>query len=436
MRKIKFQIFKERKKKLCLFFALLGVLGIISCSENYSFVPSKIKGTAYNPSQPVQVDAILPDSGGYLTQFIIKGHNFGMYADKIDVRFNGNRRATVVSANGDVIYGIVPKQENGDNEISVSVDSGSAVKAPMTFRYTKKEQVTTVTGGSGYVDGTLANARFGYMYGVGVLKGNNLVVVEGRNSRVRLIAIDDDKVSTLYVGANFGHPAVSKDGTRFYLIQVNKPHQVFCFDRKNAWAPKRLTSSIEGFDGDIYSCAMDDDEKYLYFREHNGKLGRLEIDNPENVDTLNENCGQVSKNVSYLAWNPVEKCFYLSVQNAQGIYKISHDGKTVEEYAGFNGVGGADGSRLMATLKNPTGMAFDADGNMYFTDSMGFTIRKIDRITGMLTTVAGKYVSGGDVDGEPLDALFSYPYDIGIDHEGNFYIAEGWGDSVRKYAIE
>jgi hypothetical protein len=174
MRKTKFcRVFKRRKSYVYVLLAMVWAIGIISCSENYSFVPSKIKGIAYNPSQPVQIDKILPDSGGYLTQFVIKGHNFGMDPDKINVMFNGNRHATIVSTNGDVIYGIVPKQENGDNEISVSVDSGSAVKAPMTFHYTKKEQVTTVTGGSGYADGTLANARFGYMYGVGVLKGNN-----------------------------------------------------------------------------------------------------------------------------------------------------------------------------------------------------------------------------------------------------------------------
>ncbi len=428
---------KKRSKLRAFAWLLPVVLGWVSCSENYSFEPTTVTGPAFDASQPVQVTSLLPDSGGYLTRFVLKGSNFGTDVSKIKVLFNGNRRATVVSSNGTTLYGIVPKQENGDNTVTVSVADNQPTTVPQTFHYTKVERVTTVTGGqAGYVDGTLAEARFEYMYGVGVLKGNNVVMVEGRNNRVRLVAPDDDKVTTLYTGANFGKPAVTRDGTRFYLVQLTKPHLVLVFDQANAWAPKKLATGIAGFDGEIFACALTDDEKHLYFRDHNGKLGRLLIENPEEVEVLNENCGKVDKNISYLVWNPVEKCFYLSLQNGQGIYKVSQDGKTVEEYAGFNGVGGSDGPRLQATLRNPTGMAFDVDGNMYFTESMGHTIRKIDRITGMVTTVAGKFQSEGAVDGLPLEARFQYPYDICIDSDGNFFIIQGWGRSLKKFAIE
>lgn len=437
---------KIPKKLLSLRLAAfaLCVLGLASCSEDYTFTPAKIDGVAYDPSKAVTVETILPDSGVYLTQFVIKGSNFGTDPSKISVMFNGNRKATVVSSNGTTLYGITPKQADGDNSVTVQIEDRDPVALSGTYHYTKKEQVNTIVGttGGGNVDGTLAEAKLSYMHGVGVVTGGNIIVSDGRyNNSVKMISPDDDKVVTLYTGAWCGKPAVSHDGTKFYVCQYKSPHQVWCFDQANSWMPKRITSSIDDFTGEIYSLAMDDTDKYLYFREHNGKLGRMEIANPENVEVLNENCGNVDKTTSYLVWSTIDKCFFLSLQNAQGIYKVSADGKTVEQYAGFNNVGGTDGYRLDASFKNPTGMTFDQDGNMYLTDSMGFTIRKIDHETGMVTTVAGAYtIEGGagasNVDGEPLDARFSYPYDIAVDDDGNFWIVEGWGSRLRKYAIE
>ena len=128
----------------------------------------------------------------------------------------------------------------------------------------------------------------------------------------------------------------------------------------------------------------------------------------------------------------------MTVQNAHGVYKISKDGQTVEQFAGFNGVGSMDGPRMSASFRNPTGMAFDVDGNMYITDSMGFTIRKIGHADGMVTTVAGIYnkADNNKVEGLPSEVTFTYPYDISVDDDGNFYIIEGWGSDVRKFAIE
>lgn len=413
--------------------------GLVSCAEDYKFEPAPIPGTAFDASKPVEINTVLPDSGGYLTKFVITGSNFGTDTANIRVFFNGNRQATVVSSNGTTLYGIVPKQENGKNEILVEISGKEAVKCPQTFKYTKVERVSTVAGkggAGGYVDGNLIDARFNYMYGVGVLTDNNLVVCEGRNNRVRMVSEKDNKVTTLFTGANFGHPAVTHDRKRFYLVQIQKPHNVYYFDQSNSWTAKKLSCDLTNLTGQIFSCTLDDDGKYLYMRESDGKLVKVEIANPENVVVMNEHCGKVDKATSYLVWSPVDKCFFLSVQNAQGIYKVSHDGQTVEQYVGFNGVGGQDGPRLTASLKNPTGMAFDRDGNMYFIDSMGFTIRKVDRKDGMVSTVAGKYGKGGDTDGLPLEATFNYPYDISVDDDGNFYLIEGWGCCVRKYAIE
>lgn len=112
----------RRKTKAAILLALLGLipLGFVACSEDYKFEPAPIPGVAFDPSKPVEVAGIFPDSGGYLTPFIIKGSNFGTDTAKIKVYFNGTRLATIVSSNGTTLYGITPKQENGDNRITVA----------------------------------------------------------------------------------------------------------------------------------------------------------------------------------------------------------------------------------------------------------------------------------------------------------------------------
>lgn len=432
---------------VCITFVLIG--GFLSCKEDYTFRNTSIDGTPFDPDRPVEVGTIYPDSGGYKTPFVIKGDNFGTDISKIKVVFNGHRVAPLVRSNGSLIYGIMPKQDDGFNTVSVEVEGAEAVESPTKFRYVKIEQVSTLAGKGGtkgYVDGTLVESRFAYMVGINMVTGNNLIVCEikddkGAQKRVRMISQDENKVVTLMSGYGMGHLAVTKDRTKAYAIELSKPHAVFCFDQSNVWAGKRLLASLidkngNAVTGDIYSCALDDEEKFLYFRDHSGKFGRIEIAHPANVEILNPNCATADKNISYLAWNSADKCFYLSVQNSQGIYKVSHDGQTVERYAGFNGIGSVDGPRLDASFKNPAGMAFDADGNIYLADAGGMTLRKINRFDGLVTTVAGQYTKNTNIDGPPLEATLNYPYDICVDDDGSFYIAEGWGYSVRKYAIE
>lgn len=437
-KKLKFQLRHviNLSKITCLLVFFIGVS--YSCKEDYTYSVPTFDNTPFDPNKPVEVTEIIPDSGGYKTPFVIKGSNFGNDLSKIKVTFNGDREAILVSTNGETLYGIMPKQEDGFNEVSVIVN-GKESKSPENFRYVKMEQVSTVAGKSGvggYTDGSLIDSRFGKISGVSAVVGNNLIVCEGDDGRVRMVSIDDNKVSTLFSGFKLGQPAVTKDRTRVYVIQTVSPHAVYYFSRENSWNSKRLTSSLANVSGQIHSCALDNEEKYLYFRDHTGKFGRIEIANPQNVEILNPNCGKVDKEVSYLAFNPVENCFYLSLQNAQGIYKISHDGQTVEDYAGFNSIGGKDGPRLEATLRNPAGLTFDKSGNLYFCDSQGYTLRKISRIDGMLTTIVGQYQKSGGVDGLPLESTFNYPYVVCMDDEENFFIGERWGCVVRKFAVE
>src|SRR5438034_33703 len=64
--------------------------------------------------------------------------------------------------------------------------------------------------------------------------------------------------------------------------------------------------------------------------------------------------------------------------------------------AGFSGDGGLATS---ASLSGPTGVCRDANGNVYIADYGNNRVRKIDAVTGVITTIAGNGSTGYTGDG-------------------------------------
>ncbi|MFA6012230.1 MAG: polymorphic toxin-type HINT domain-containing protein [Desulfobacteraceae bacterium] len=84
-----------------------------------------------------------------------------------------------------------------------------------------------------------------------------------------------------------------------------------------------------------------------------------------------------------------------------------------------------------AKLYIPTGIVFDASGNLFIADTNNNCIRMVDT-NGIITTVAGRY-SGYRGDGGPAkQASLSYPTGIAIDSAGNLYIADSNNGRIRK----
>ncbi len=64
--------------------------------------------------------------------------------------------------------------------------------------------------------------------------------------------------------------------------------------------------------------------------------------------------------------------------------------------ASYSGDGGVASS---ATISSPTGIAIDANGNVYFSDFSNRRVRKITVSTGIITTYAGTGASSYSGDG-------------------------------------
>ena len=82
--------------------------------------------------------------------------------------------------------------------------------------------------------------------------------------------------------------------------------------------------------------------------------------------------------------------------------------------------------------QSPMGIAVDAKGNVYVSNTFANTILKIDR-GGKVSTIAGKPGSdAGNADGTGAAASFNFPKGITVDKAGTLYVADCGNNAIRK----
>ena len=126
---------------------------------------------------------------------------------------------------------------------------------------------------------------------------------------------------------------------------------------------------------------------------------------------------------------------YFSEAGKNRIRKIDFETNTIRTIVG-NGNIGFDGDNLPAILSAigiPGGIAFDQDNNLIFADQTNNRIRKVDAITGLISTIAGNGVFGFSGDNGPaVDAQLSNPVDIVINDQGDVFFSDLLNRRVRK----
>lgn len=121
---------------------------------------------------------------------------------------------------------------------------------------------------------------------------------------------------------------------------------------------------------------------------------------------------------------------YVTDTGSSTIRKVSPLG-VVTTLAGRAGVcGSADGVGTAAQFCAPQGIALDRHGNLYVTDTLNHTVRKIDT-AGAVTTVAGMVGVCGSADGPARAAQFCGPQDIAVDSDGNLFVADTANSTIR-----
>jgi len=123
---------------------------------------------------------------------------------------------------------------------------------------------------------------------------------------------------------------------------------------------------------------------------------------------------------------------YISDSANNSIRKIAPDG-SVKTLAGSGVIGAANGTGNEAQFYFPQGIAVDATGNVYVADTFNNQIRKITP-NGVVSTVAGTGAAG-NVDGAGNIAEFNAPSGLAFDANGNLLTSDFNNGTIRKLTI-
>ena len=97
---------------------------------------------------------------------------------------------------------------------------------------------------------------------------------------------------------------------------------------------------------------------------------------------------------------------------------------------GYQGDGGPANRALM---REPFMCAFDSQGNLFVAEATNHCMRRIDKNTGLITTVAGNGMEGYSGDGGPaVQATMNQPYSLQIAANGDIFIVDRLNAAIRR----
>lgn len=476
-----------KMKKKYLIFSCLFFLFFTACKNGSDVIeihPTVVN--KYDASRPTMADSIIPSYGIIDQTFILEGNFPGSISD-MKVYF-GTKRAVLIATDGKSLTGLVPKEPNGFNQISIVIGKDSIVPNGLKFKYRQSQSVKTICGKLGNMtwmsDASYAGAAIDavtlgethYVQTVKGVKADNIILVEtGWGNRLFMLSIDDNKITKLSTPGNLCHPAVPSSRTRFYATTFNSGNRsIYLYTKENGWTYVNVGITIASSDypGDkVCSMTFAEDDNLLYCVDSQGRIAEVNLsDKSYKIYTIAaQKPGGISASAfggliipstapgkqapnnfdtwegSYITYSKYHHCFFISFTNENAIYKyVKNADKTwsCSLYAGGNGAGTTVGDRLAdAKFNAPHGLVVNADGDIFVTSkgSNYWTVggdARIQKISGNAVSIAAGTTGSLTNGTKPSEAVFQYPRDITIDNDGNYYIAGGNDATVRKLSIE
>lgn len=268
------------------------------------------------------------------------------------------------------------------------------------------QQVMTVAGlagVSGTGDGTGSVARFHEPHALTADRSGNIYVADRLNHKIRKISANGT-VST-FAGSGI---AGSTDGQGL-AASFNEPWGIASDSAGNLYVSDTKSYKIRKItpNGNVTTIAGTG-----VFGTTNGPVNTARFGFPAGIAVTKD--GQT---------------IYVADYNTHVIRRIS--GGQVSTLAGTVFVSGsANGSGSLATFDHPYGLTLMANGNLIIADEWNCKIRMMTP-AGIVTTLAGAGTPGS-IDGPALTALFNYPSGVAADTVGNIFITDVLNSTIRK----
>ena len=131
---------------------------------------------------------------------------------------------------------------------------------------------------------------------------------------------------------------------------------------------------------------------------------------------------------------------FITDQGSELIRRVDAATQFITTFAGGgkpeSGIGDG-GSATDAALSTPSGhVAIDDEGNVYLADRFNYRVRRVDALTGDITTVAGNGINDSSGDGGQATDAAVLPDDLALDAQGNLYIAQDATGTIRRVNLD
>lgn len=283
--------------------------------------------------------------------------------------------------------------------------------------------ITTIagTGVAGFSgdNGPAASARLSSPKGITTDREGNIYIADMENHRIRKIEATSGLITTI---AGTGEAGFAGDNSLATAATL--------------WNPEGLCMDA---DGNLY---IGDDQELLFTRNRkiNAVTGIITtvtgitfVPGPlilDNIPATSSSFG-LTKPAVDAAGN-----LFLVSGALHRVFRVAADTGLLFTLAGAGDVGDG-GPSFAATLNQPSGIAFDTNGNLFIADTENIRLRRVDARTGVITTIAGTGIrTNSSATFRPAaSANIGRPHGIALDRNGNIFFSDQLSLTIRKITV-
>ena len=367
----------------------------------------------------------------------VRIYNRALSVTEIEALYNQSAPGIITTVVGDGTYGF---SGDGGPATSAQLDSpyGIAVDSADNIYIADENNhrirrvdantgvITTVAGNgsSGFSGdgGAATSASLYYPRGVALDSNDNLYIADTYNDRIRMVDTTTGIITTVTGPANLNDPEALAidDAGNIFIGRSTSDNEILMWDASTGIIDTLAGDGSAGYDSEPYPS---------------GNEG-----GPATEASLYGTAGVALDNQGNLYISSFYDCTILKVNLTTGIITTAV-GILGNSWAGWGCGYGGDGEPAVITeeggqeerLDESVGVFVDSAGNLYVADTGNHRIRRVDGVTGIITTIAGNGSSGYSGDGgAAISASLNFPIGVAVDSQGNLYIVDTDNNRIRK----